>query len=185
MGFENKRKLPIAEVMKLTSALALLYSISLFAFSGSQVEAIKKRDKERCQFPGCKNKTKYNVEVHHVIPQGYSVRVNDMRPDSPFNAVCLCEEHHVGYAKKGRAKQFDMVWDPVHPDVYLVHLILTNRFSQLPNEIKKKIKQDFPGLFEYYKGVDLGVKREHLSYKYLFEVIMRNWRSERLDSKQI
>ncbi len=185
MDIEKKRGLPIKEALTITGALALLYYISLFAFNKNQVEAIKKRDKGRCQFPGCSNKTKYNVEVHHVIPQGYSFRVNNMRPDSPFNAVCLCEEHHVGYPKDGRKQAVGMVWDPIHPDTYFVHLILAGKFDLLPERIKAKINQDFPGLYEYYKNVSIGAKGAKLDYKHMYDEVMRKWRSDRLENREV
>ncbi len=194
MGVEKKRAPFMKDALhftgKLSAALILLYSVSLFAFSEGQVDAIKNRDQSMCQYPGCRNKTKYNVEVHHIVTQGYSKRIN-VRPDNPWNAVCLCEEHHIGYpkvdakTKTRREVSVGMNWDPVHPDSYLVHLILSNSFNSLPKSIKEKIDHDFPGLYQYYQGVNLGLGRQHMSYQYMYEVVMRKWRSDRLDNKQI
>ncbi len=189
MGVEKQRTLLIKDVLqftgKLSAALILLYSVSLFAFNHNQVEAIKERDRGRCQYPGCKNKTKYNVEVHHIIPQGYSFKINNMRPDTPFNAVCLCEEHHVGYPKDGRKQQSGMIWDPIHPDTYFVHLVLAGKFDLLPERIKVKINADFPGLYEYYRDVSVTAKRQKLDYQVMYDEVMRKWRSDRLDNKEV
>ena len=189
MGVEKRNASFIKEALKITeklsAALIFLYSVSLFAFNQSQVEAIKKRDRGKCQYPGCSNKTEYNVEVHHVIPQGYSFKINNMRPDSPFNAVCLCEEHHVGYPKDGRKQQVGMVWDPIHPDTYFVHLVLAGKFDFLPESIKAKIKADFPGLYEYYQDISASARKQKLDYKFMYDEVMRKWRSDRLKNKEV
>lgn len=197
-GKENKSKFPIVgTTVKLTGVLATLFWISRLSFSQKQVEAIWERDNGKCQYPGCTNKTKYKVEVHHVTPQGYSIRINNMRPDSPFNAVCLCEEHHVGYPKKDREKsglgrravyreqEKGMVWDPIHPDTYLVHLVLVGKINQIPQRLREKLDAEFPGLVEYYEEVFSNKQGGEVDLNDMYTVVMRKWRSDKLDMNQI
>ncbi|GIK84113.1 MAG: hypothetical protein BroJett025_07350 [Patescibacteria group bacterium] len=185
MGIEKKHGLPVKEAATLTGVLALLYYISLFSFNAAQVESIRNRDRSRCQYPGCKNRTKYKVEVHHVIPQGYAFRVKNMRPDTPFNAVCLCEEHHVGYPKDGREHQVGLAFDPVHPDTYFVHLILVGKFDLLPRWLIEKVNKDFPGLYDYYKKVRDDKLAKGMSFDDMYSGVMRTWRSNQLDQHKI
>lgn len=186
MDVEKKHKFPyLQEAAKITGILAILYWISLLSFNQSQVDAIKHRDRGKCQYPGCQNKTKYKVEVHHIVPQGYAIRVNNMRPDTPFNAVCLCEEHHVGYPKDGRQQEKGMAWDPRHPDTYLVHLVLVGKYHLLPQRLKDSLNQSFPGLVEYYEQVNADKKNKNVSMDDMFNVVMRKWRSDQLDNRRI
>ncbi len=50
---------------------------------------VLKRDKYKCQMPGCK-KRKYKLQVHHIIPYGRSVY---LRVESA-NGITLCKKHH-------------------------------------------------------------------------------------------
>jgi len=34
------------------------------------------------------------VELHHIVPQGYSKRVLNTNPDVPWNVAPICPEHH-------------------------------------------------------------------------------------------
>jgi hypothetical protein len=43
------------------------------------------------------------LEVHHILPQGYSKRVN-IDPDYPENLITLCKTMHTGHP------------DGIHPD---------------------------------------------------------------------
>jgi len=186
-GFRKENKIPVKEIVTLTGILALLYSLSLLTFSSGQREAIMNRDKHRCQYPGCNNKTQYKVEVHHVVPQGYSIETHNMRPDTPLNAVCLCEEHHVGYPKKGREHHKGLIWNPIHPDTYFVHLILVGKFELLPLWLKQRIRKDFPGLLEYYENINKSKrgKRSNGDYEEMFSQVMRTWRSEQLKKRKV
>jgi 5-methylcytosine-specific restriction endonuclease McrA len=58
---------------------------------------VLKRDKNRCQMPGCKKK-RCKLEVHHIIPYGVS---QALRTD-PTNGISLC----VGCHKSIRRKEF-------------------------------------------------------------------------------
>lgn len=52
------------------------------------VKAVKRRDGNRCRFPGCTSRTK--IEVHHIVPLS-------QRPDlaeSVENGLSLCASHH-------------------------------------------------------------------------------------------
>lgn len=53
---------------------------------------VLKRDKHKCQYPGCKKKSKTGsgLEVHHIIPwsQAASLRYE------PSNGILLCKDHH-------------------------------------------------------------------------------------------
>lgn len=52
------------------------------------VSAVRKRDKNTCQMPGCKSHRK--LEVHHIVP--YSKNTY-LRTD-PNNGILLCKTHH-------------------------------------------------------------------------------------------
>lgn len=49
--------------------------------------AVIKRDKGKCQFPGCKKKTRM---VHHIVRYADSAYLRH----EPKNGICLCQEHH-------------------------------------------------------------------------------------------
>lgn len=51
-------------------------------------KSVLSRDKHKCQFPGCKKKTK--LEIHHIIrwADNYEFRFE------PKNGICLCKFHH-------------------------------------------------------------------------------------------
>lgn len=49
---------------------------------------VLKRDKHRCQMPGCKSKFKLNV--HHIIPWSTA---SSLRYDKN-NCITLCQVHH-------------------------------------------------------------------------------------------
>lgn len=50
--------------------------------------AVIARDKGKCQFPGCKRRSK--VQVHHIARwvDSYELRFE------PSNGICLCRWHH-------------------------------------------------------------------------------------------
>lgn len=50
---------------------------------------VYRRDKFKCQFPGCKCRTK--LECHHILPWSKypALRYNI------FNLITLCKEHHM------------------------------------------------------------------------------------------
>ena len=51
-------------------------------------EAVLKRDKRKCQMPGCNSKTK--LQVHHILE--YS-KFSSLRTN-PDYAIVLCNKHH-------------------------------------------------------------------------------------------
>ena len=48
----------------------------------------RKRDKNKCQMPGCKRKRK--IEVHHIL----TYAKNPYLRVDPGNLICLCQVHH-------------------------------------------------------------------------------------------
>lgn len=52
------------------------------------VYAARKRDRNRCQMPGCT--ARRNIECHHILK--YS-RYHSLRTVSS-NLICLCKKHH-------------------------------------------------------------------------------------------
>ncbi|GIW63191.1 MAG: hypothetical protein KatS3mg090_1017 [Patescibacteria group bacterium] len=72
-----------------------LTSISLgllaLAFSKAQKEWIKKRDGYQCQHPDKNHGGR--LQVHHIYPQSMAKR-QGIDPDTPYNGITLCDEHH-------------------------------------------------------------------------------------------
>ncbi len=75
-------------------ALLPLFATAFFAFSKAQHEAILERDEHKCQAPW-KHECKGRLEVHHVLPQGYS-KMFGVDPDFVENGITLCQNSHVG-----------------------------------------------------------------------------------------
>lgn len=75
--------------------------------------AIRERDNNECQ--GCgiwahcnrdePERNHKRLEVHHIMPQGYSKKFG-INPDTSTNAITLCKEMHTGHV------------DSIHPDTY-------------------------------------------------------------------
>lgn len=67
------------------------------ALTKTQKTAIRERDDNRCQFPdhlnGHKHECGGNLNVHHILPQGYCNELN-INPDFPENCLTLCENSH-------------------------------------------------------------------------------------------
>ena len=55
---------------------------------------VRKRDKSRCQMPGCKSKRA--IKVHHIITWASAP---SMRYD-PGNGICLCRKCHDSISRK-------------------------------------------------------------------------------------
>lgn len=51
-------------------------------------KSILKRDKNKCQFPGCKRRRA--LEVHHIIPWSISASLRF----EPSNGITLCKKCH-------------------------------------------------------------------------------------------
>jgi 5-methylcytosine-specific restriction endonuclease McrA len=51
---------------------------------------VRKRDDYQCQFPNCKCRNRYQLEVHHLLPWSLFPA---LRFD-PKNAILLCKKHH-------------------------------------------------------------------------------------------
>ncbi len=58
-------------------------------------KAVIRRDKAKCQFPGCKKRTKI---VHHIIRYADSGYLKH----EPTNGICLCNHHHKEVTGKER-----------------------------------------------------------------------------------
>jgi hypothetical protein len=86
------------------SILLGLLPLTGFAFNYAQRKWIREeRDKGKCQapFPHRCNEKEKQCQVHHILPQGYCLRVDIEDPDFPENAITLCQNAH----------------DKIHPDV--------------------------------------------------------------------
>ena len=59
--------------------------------------AVVKRDGHKCQWPGCRRKTK--IQVHHIVQWVSSVSLRY----EVSNGICLCVTHHKGIRNKESA----------------------------------------------------------------------------------
>lgn len=71
----------------------IFIAVGFLCFTVKQREYIKRRDNFICQHPECRNRKHPNLEVHHVIPQGYSKAVG-IDPDFETNGITLCRPCH-------------------------------------------------------------------------------------------
>jgi 5-methylcytosine-specific restriction endonuclease McrA len=69
------------------------------------VKAVRKRDKNKCQMPGCKKRRK--LQVHHILE--YSKYVY-LRTD-PGNAILLCESCHKSI--KGKEMYYSQLFNSI------------------------------------------------------------------------
>lgn len=69
------------------------------------IKAVRKRDKGKCQMPGCKKRRK--LEVHHVLP--YSV-YSQLRVD-PSNGITLCKDCH--HSIKGKESYYAQLFTSI------------------------------------------------------------------------
>lgn len=53
-------------------------------------QEVKKRDKYKCQFPGCKSKNRRNLHIHHIFQWA---KYPHMRFE-PCNGITLCPDCH-------------------------------------------------------------------------------------------
>lgn len=54
------------------------------------LKEVRKRDKYRCRFPGCKIKGARRIQVHHIKRYAAFPGLRQ----NPHNLICLCKKHH-------------------------------------------------------------------------------------------
>jgi 5-methylcytosine-specific restriction endonuclease McrA len=59
--------------------------------------SVVKRDGHKCQYPGCRRRTK--LEVHHIVPWASSASLRYV----VGNGICLCIPHHNSIKNKESA----------------------------------------------------------------------------------
>lgn len=73
------------------SSLGLL-GIGILSFTYAQRKWIKERDGYKCQCPECTGHGG-QLNVHHIVPDTLC-KHQHIDPDTPMNAITLCENHH-------------------------------------------------------------------------------------------
>jgi len=94
------REQKILTTVEIVGATALALFLSTLAFTQKQRRWILDRDNEQCQAP-FRHRHGGRLEVHHILPQGYSSRMGIEDYDYPENGITLCQVAH----------------DTIHPDV--------------------------------------------------------------------
>lgn len=163
MGIENNKKI-LSQVLKISGAIALFYSVSLLSLNDKQKEA--NRDlhggKHSCMYPGCNRKFVSTAHVHHIIPQGFAIEILGMSPDHATNLVPICAWHHLGYETYGAESQVNPKdWDPIHPDNTFASLLSSGRLKYVSNDYKKK----YPEIYKYY--FEIAQEFQHIPLKHL------------------
>ncbi len=155
MGVEKKNASFIKDALKFTgklsAALALLYSVSLFALNDEQKQEIRGLHKHTCQYPGCNREFTTTTHVHHIIPQGFSLEILGMSPDHWSNLVPICDWHHLGYPAFGGESPIgpNEEWNPIHPDNTFASLLAKGKIRNVNPSYKNK----YPDIYQYYLSI--------------------------------
>lgn len=147
MGKEKSIKVLI-DITKISTFLALIYSISNLSLNNEQKIANRELFNHQCQYPGCKRVFTTTAHVHHVIPQGFSLGILGMSPDHPTNLVPICDWHHLGYPSfhGDSPLSSEDVWNPIHPDNTFAKYLMSGKLRNINPEYIKK----YPEIHSYY-----------------------------------
>lgn len=66
-----------------------------------------------CESRSCKK----NIQIHHIIPQGFSKRVLESDPDRPRNLIAIGAHHHIGLGYGGALDWRNELVPVIHPDM--------------------------------------------------------------------
>jgi len=76
---------------------------------------VLKRDGYKCQYPGCKSRTKKYLQVHHIIPYSRSNSLISME----HNLITLCWTHHKSI--QGKETHYIMLFAEIIERKYSAH----------------------------------------------------------------